>query len=137
MSETLGPNRSVSIGGDAIGNAVVTGDGNTVSVQFQQASLPEPSSVDISETLQVLQEILAGMDDPVIAGVAQKLSTEAEKTAPDKNVIATTLETGLTYAKTLSGFSDSIEKLRPPVEAVVAWLGKHGHKLLPLIGLTL
>ncbi|WP_225907507.1 hypothetical protein [Leptolyngbya sp. BL0902] len=129
--------RSVSIGSSVTGSAIVTGDSNTVSVQFNQANLPAPETVNIQAELQALRDLLAQMDDPIVAGVAQKLEQEAAKPEPDKNVIAKTLETGLTYAKDLADFSDTIDKLRPHVEATASWLGQHGHKLLPLVGLIL
>ena len=136
-NETPNSDRSVSIGGSVTGGAVVTGDSNTVSVQFQQASLPQPDTVDIQAELKALQAILASFNDPIATGVAQKLEEEATKADPDKSVVATTLETGLTYAKNLAGFAESIDKLRPHVESAAGWLGKHGHKLLPLVGLAL
>lgn len=136
-SSTPGDNRSVQIGGSVTGSAVVTGDNNTVSVQFNQANLPAPETVNIQAELQALRDLLAQLDDPIVAGVAQKLEQEAAKPEPDKSVIAKTLETGLTYAKDLVDFGDTIDKLRPHVEATASWLGQHGHKLLPLVGLML
>lgn len=134
---TENQDRSVRVGGDVTGSALVTGDSNTVTVQFQQASLPQPESVDIQAELKALQTILASLNDPIATGVSQKLEEEANKPEPDKSVVATTLETGLTYAKNLSGFAEVIDKLRPHVEATAGWLGKHGYKLLPLVGLAL
>lgn len=134
---TENQDRSVRVGGDVTGSALVTGDSNTVTVQFQQASLPQPESVDIQAELKALQTILASLNDPIATGVSQKLEEEANKPEPDKSVVATTLETGLTYAKNLSGFAEAIDKLRPHVEATAGWLGKHGYKLLPLVGLAL
>jgi hypothetical protein len=134
---SAGSDRSVQVGGSVTGSAVVTGDGNTVSVQFQQATLPAPETVDIQAELQALRAILASFDDPIASGVAQKLEQEAAKPEPDKSVVAKTLETGLAYAKDLAGFGDAIDKLRPHVEATAGWLGQHGHKLLPLVGLIL
>lgn len=129
--------RSVHIGGDVTGGILVTGDSNTVSVQFQQASLPQPETVNIQTELKALQAILVSLNDPIAMGVAQKLEEEVNKSEPDKSVVATTLETGLTYAKNLSGFAETIDQLRPHVEAAAGWLGKHGYKLLPLVGLAL
>lgn len=129
--------RSVQIGGSVTGSAVVTGDSNTVSVQFQKASLPQPEAVDIRAELKALQAILANFNDPIATGVALKLEQEASKPEPDKSVVATTLETGLTYAKNLSGFAEAIDQLRPRVEAAAGWLGQHGYTLLALVGLTL
>ncbi len=139
-NEIPSSNRSLDISGNAsnlIGSAIVAGDNNTLSIQVQQASLPQPETVDIQVELRTLQTILASLNDPIASGVAQKLEQEAAKPNPDKTVIATTLETGLTYAKTLSSFAETIDKLRPHVEAAASWLGKHGHKLLPLVGLAL
>lgn len=135
--ETSGSKRSIQVSGDVTGSAMVVGDSNTVSVQFQQASLPQPETVDISAELNALQTILTSFNDPIATGVAQKLAQEAAKPEPDKDVVATTLETGLTYANTLSGFAEAVDKLRPHVEAAAGWLGKHGYKLLPLVGLAL
>ncbi|NER82756.1 MAG: hypothetical protein F6K42_25015 [Leptolyngbya sp. SIO1D8] len=129
--------RSVHISGSVTGSAVVTGDGNTVSVQFQKASLPLPEAVDIGAELKALQGILASFNDPIATGVAQKLEQEANKPEPDKSAIANTLETGLTYAKNLSGFAEAIDKLRPHVAATAGGLGQHGYKLLALVGLAL
>lgn len=131
------PNPSIQVGGSVTGSALTTGDRNIVSVQFQQAALPPPETVNIQAELKALQLILADLNDPVAAGVAQKLEQEANQPEPDKSVVATTLETGLTYAKDLSGFAEAIDKLRPHVEAAAAWLGEHGYKLLPLVGLAL
>lgn len=136
-NETPSSDRSVHVGGDLTGSAVVTGDSNTVSVHYQQAALPQPEAVDIQKELKALQAILTSFNDPVATGVAQKLEQEAQKPEPDKDVVATTLETGLTYAKSLSGFAEAIDQLRPHVESAAGWLGKHGHKLLPLVGLAL
>ena len=129
--------RSVHIGGDVTGSALVTGDANIVSVEFQQASLPPPETVDIQAELKALQSLLASFNDPVATGVAQKLEQESRKPEPDKSVVATTLETGLTYVRNLSGFTEAIDTLRPHIEAAAGWLGKHGHKLLPLVWLSL
>ena len=118
-------------------SSIISGDQNTVSVQIQQASLPKPETVNIQAELKALQSLLTELNDPITAGVAQKLAEEAEKPKPDKSVVANTLETGLTYAKSLSGFAEAMDKLRPRVEAVAGWLGKHGYKLLPLVGLAL
>jgi hypothetical protein len=140
MTEPDSSSRSVQIGpgsGDITGSAVVAGDSNTVSVQFQQAALPKPETVDIQAELKALQAILASFDDPVAMGVAQKLEAEAQKPEPDKDIVAKTLETGLSYSTTLAGFAEQIDKLRPHVQAAASWLGKHGTKLLPLVGLAL
>ena len=132
-----GDNRSVQIGGSVTGSAVVTGDGNTVSVQFQQASLPERETVDIQAEIEALKEIFASLNNPTITGAAEELAQEVAKPEPDKEIMADALETGLKRIKKLADFGDAIDKLRPHVEATAGWLGQHGHKLLPLVGLIL
>jgi DNA-binding protein H-NS len=129
--------RNISIGGNATGNVFQTGDGNTASIEFQQVTLPPPDRVNIQAELAALQAILAGLNDPVTTGIAAKLDVEAAKPAPDKSVVATTLETGLTYARNLQGFAEAIDQLRPHVQNAAGWLGEHGTKLLPLVGLVL
>ena len=129
--------RNISIGGNATGNVFQSGDGNTASIEFQQVTLPPPDRVNIQAELAALQAILAGLNDPVTTGIAAKLDAEAAKPAPDKSVVATTLETGLTYARNLQGFAEAIDTLRPHVQNAAGWLGEHGTKLLPLVGLVL
>jgi len=129
--------RRISIGGDAIGSAITAGDNNTTNVQFQQAALPPADQVNIQAELQALVAILKDLNDPVTTGIAQKLEAEAQKPSPDKSVVATTLETGLSYAKTLQGFAEAMDKLRPHVQNAAGWLGENGPKLLPLVGLML
>lgn len=67
----------------------------------------------------------------------QILEAEVVKPEPDKGAIAKALETGLGSVKGMADFGDAIDQLRPHVEATAGWLGKHGHKLLPLVGLIL
>ena len=129
--------RNISVGGNATGNVFQSGDGNTASIEFQQVTLPPPDRVNIQAELAALQAILAGLNDPVTTGIAAKLDAEAAKPAPDKSVVATTLETGLTYARNLQGFAEAIDTLRPHVQNAAGWLGEHGTKLLPLVGLVL
>ena len=129
--------RNINVGGNATGNVFQSGDGNTASIEFQQVTLPPPDRVNIQAELAALQAILAGLNDPVTTGIAAKLDAEAAKPAPDKSVVATTLETGLTYARNLQGFAEAIDTLRPHVQNAAGWLGEHGLKLLPLVGLVL
>lgn len=129
--------RNISIGGNATGNVFQTGDGNTASIEFQQVTLPPPDRVNIQAELAALQAILAEFNRPVIDVVGGELLEEAAKPAPDKSAIATTLETGLTYARNLQGFAEAIDQLRPHVQNAAGWLGEHGTKLLPLVGLVL
>ncbi|HEY9657130.1 MAG TPA: hypothetical protein V6C65_01605, partial [Allocoleopsis sp.] len=57
-------NNSISIGGSVTGSAITSGDSNTVSVTFQQASLPEPASINIKAEIDALREVLATLSSP-------------------------------------------------------------------------
>jgi uncharacterized protein YjbI with pentapeptide repeats len=129
--------RNIHVGGNATGNVFQTGDRNTASLEFQQVTLPAPEQVNIQAELNALAEVLTSLDDPITTGVALKLEQEAHHPNPDKSVVAKTLETGLDYARNLQGFAEAIDKLRPHVQNAAGWLGEHGHKLLPLVGLAL
>ena len=56
--------RSVSIGGDATGSSIVTGDDNVVTTKYEQVTLPAAESVDISAELTALREVLEKLDSP-------------------------------------------------------------------------
>lgn len=132
-----GDDRTINISGDATGNVFQSGDSSTANVEFQQVKLPSSESVNIQSELLALHRILTSFQDPVTDGIAQKLKAEAQKPNPDKSIVTQTLETGLSYAKNLQGFAESIDKLRPHVKNAAGWLGKHGYKLLSLVGLAL
>ncbi|MBP0027028.1 hypothetical protein [Roseofilum sp. Guam] len=140
MNEPKAPeqNRSISIGGDVTGSSIVTGDGGQSKVQFQQAPLPKPETVNIIfSELKAIEEIFTNFNDPIATGVAQKLASEAEKPESDPTIVAETLDTGLNYIQKLSAFAENVNQLQPHVKATANWLGEHGHKLLPLVGLGL
>ncbi|MEM9819041.1 MAG: pentapeptide repeat-containing protein [Cyanobacteria bacterium P01_D01_bin.6] len=128
--------RSISIGGDATGSVFQTGNENTASLTFQPVTLPPPESVNIQAELLALRSLLASLNDPVTDGFAQKLESEAQKPEPDRDVVGQTLETGLTYAKNLQGFAETMDKLRPHVQNAAGWLGQHWYKILSLVGLA-
>jgi len=133
-------NNSVHIGGSVSGGAIVTGNQNTVSVQVQQATLPEPETVDIKAELVALKAALsqlASEDQRKINNALEDAEIELEKPEPDKDEVGQALTRALNYAEKANGFAEVIDNLRPHVEAAAGWLGKHGYKLLPLVGLAL
>ncbi|MGD1859273.1 MAG: hypothetical protein ACFB0E_04800 [Leptolyngbyaceae cyanobacterium] len=140
MSQSPNSDRSVQIGGSVTGSAVVTGDSNTVSVQFQPATLPEPQAVDIKAELAALKAVLIQLqseDQRKINNALEDAEIELEKPEPDKDEVSQALDRALNYAEKATGFAAAIDNLRPHVEAAAGWLGKHGYKLLPLVGLAL
>jgi hypothetical protein len=122
------------------GGAIVTGDSNTVSVQFQPAALPQPESVDIQAELNALHELLLQLQAPdqrKIENALDDAKEELKKPEPSKDEVGQALDRALNYAQKANGFAEAIDKLRPPVEKAAAWLGEHWYKLLPLVGLTI
>ena len=61
-SQPSSQNRSVSIGGNAIGAIIQTGDSNQASLDFQSVPLPDPQSVDIQATLTAIRDALSQLD---------------------------------------------------------------------------
>ncbi|MEM9907485.1 MAG: pentapeptide repeat-containing protein [Cyanobacteria bacterium P01_D01_bin.44] len=131
-----GDDLSISIGGNATGSVFQTGNENTANLTFQPVTLPPPETVNIQAELLALRNLLASLNDPVTDGFAQKLESEAQKPEPNRDVVGQTLETGLTYAKNLQGFAETMEKLRPHVQNAASWLGQHWYKILSLVGLA-
>ncbi len=133
-------NRSVSIGGSVTGGVIQTGDGNTASVQVQQAALPQPESVDIQAEVAALRDVLLQLQAPdqrKIERAFEDVEEELKKPEPDKDEVGQAIDRAINYAQKANGFAESIDQLRPHVEKSAAWLGEHWHKLLPLVGLAL
>ncbi len=132
--------RSVSIGGDATGNVIQTGDHNVASVKFTQTTLPNPGSVDIAGELSALRDLLAKLQAPdqgKIDRAIEDASEELTKPEPDKDEIGVALDRALNYAKKAEGFADTASKLQSHITNAVGWLGDNWHKLLPIVGLAL
>lgn len=132
--------RSVSIGRDAIGSAISTGDNNITNINFQQVSLPAPESVNIQAEIKALREILTNLetsDRRKIDNAFEDAQEELNKPQPDKDEVGKALERALDYAKKTEGFVSVIEKLQAHLTKATAWLGKNWHKLLNLANLTI
>jgi hypothetical protein len=54
--------RSISVGGNVIGSALITGDHNVVNVNYRAVSLPTPDDVDMCGELQALREIIGQIE---------------------------------------------------------------------------
>lgn len=135
--------RSVNIGGDAVGNVITTGDGNkgnaAVDVGMVKATLPPATSVDILNELAQIRAILeqvAGEHRSKIVRALDDADEEARKPHPDKNEIGSAVGRAIDYAKKGNTLANELDKLVPRVTNVVAWLGSNWHNLLPLVGIT-
>jgi len=133
-------NRSVSVGGDATGNIIQTGDHNVASLQFTQTTLPPPESVDIKAELAALCELLRQLrseDEKKIGRALEDAQDEVAKSEPNRDEVGDALQRALNYAQQADGFAQTAASLKDHITNVVSWLGDSWHKLLPLVGLTL
>jgi hypothetical protein len=135
--------RSVKIGGNAVGNVIATGDANkidaTANAKMTKAVLPSPNSVDVVDELLKLRAILDTFEGEHRGKVVRALDDaieEGRKPHPDKDQVGSALGRAIEYAKKGNRFADEVGKLVPHVTQVVAWLGSNWHKLLPLVGLA-
>ena len=132
--------RSVSVGGNAIGNVIITGDQNVVTANIERVTLSPPETVNIAAEIQALREVLAGLDAPdarKIQNAFSDVDDELAKDQPDRDEVGLALERALGYAKKAEGFADKVESLAPRVMKAVSWLGENWHKLLAVVGLTI
>jgi hypothetical protein len=130
--------RSVSIGRDAVGNVITTGDHNdvtaNVTVSQHRGPLVDPATVDIAKELAAIREILASLSSEHVKKIDHALdeaSDEATKQdAADKDELGKALDRALDYAKRASTFATVATKLAPHLGNAVAWLGSTWHALL-------
>ena len=133
-------NRSVSIGGNATGSAIQTGNYDTANINYQQVSLPAPETVNIQAEFNALREIIAELetsDRRKIENAFEDAQEEIKKPQPDKDEVGEALNRALKYAKKAEGFAGAIAKLQPHIAKTTGWLGENWHKLLSLVSLTI
>ena len=133
-------NRAVQIGGNASDSVIVTGDNNTTSVHLEKVTLPPADSVDIHEEITALKTLLAQLQSSQqikIDNAVAEVEHELTQSTPDKDEIGSTLERALNVAQKADGYIGMIEKLRPHITHIGAWLGENSYKLLAAVGLTI
>jgi hypothetical protein len=136
--------RSVTVGRDAVGNVVTTGDRNRVhakaSVTWSRSELPPAASVDIQAELRALKEALArlaGDDKTLVESAVAEAELLAKKPEPPKDKIGAALERAVGYAGTAEKLAQSGDKLWPTLKAIGGWLGEFGPQVLKLAGIAL
>ncbi len=135
-----GRSRSVSIGGNAEGNIIQTGNQNVATISHQQVTLPPPDEVDMENELAVIRDMLAALtlaEERKIANAFSDAEDELSKSEPDRDEIGRALERALDYARKTSEFATVVESLAPHVVSACGWLGKNWYKLLGVVGLAL
>lgn len=136
----VGQNRSVSVGNNVTGGAIITGDTSTANINFQQVSLPAPANINIEAEINALREILALLETPdrrKIDNAFADAQEELNKAQPDRDEVGDGLNRALKYAKKAEGFASAIAKLQPHLTKITAWLGANWHELLNMVGLTI
>jgi|SRR5690242_20008135 hypothetical protein len=131
--------RNVSIGGNASGNIIQTGDHNTADLRFQKVQLPRPETVDIRKELDALKQLLGQLQTDnreKIANAVSEAAGDAAKSNPDKDEVGKALERALGYASKAADFGEKTGQIATHLQNAVAWLGQNWHKLLPLVGLA-
>jgi TIR domain len=133
--------RSINVGGDAIGNVMNTGDNNwitaTVDPSLTKTAQPPAHSVDINQELEHIRSLLKKVGSGDIGKIGRALddaSEEARKSAPDKEEVGKAVDRALGYAKKADGFASTAAQLAPHLRNVVAWLGPNWRKLLSTLG---
>jgi hypothetical protein len=129
--------RSVRIGGNAVGNVITTGDHNAVEahVAATHAGSPiDPVTVDVAEEIAAIREILRALTsehEKKIGRALDDADEEASKQAgADRNELGNALDRALRLAKSAAGFAETAAKLVPHVHNAVAWLGDKWTTLL-------
>jgi hypothetical protein len=131
--------RSVTIGGDASGNVIQTGDHNAASLSYEQVTLPPPEQVDVRAEIAALREVLAGLATPdrrKVDNAIAEAEEEAAKAEPDKDEVGKALDRALGYAQKAEGFAKVIETLKPHIQNLGSWLGENWYRLLSVVGLS-
>jgi hypothetical protein len=138
----MSSDKSISIGRDAIGNVISTGDSSRiyrVQTTVTNTTLPPSDAVNISQELAQIRTILHRIGSENAGKIGRALDDaveEAKKPEPNKDEIGAALTRALEYAKTARGFAEELISIAPHVKNAVCWLGANWHKLLSIVGLS-
>jgi hypothetical protein len=134
---------SVTIGRDAHGNVIATGDRNRINAKIHAApasEAPRPSdAIDIIEELQQIRIVLqriGGEHTQKIGRAFEDATEEAQKAEPDKDEIGAALNRALNYARKSNAFAHEAGNLTQHLANTVAWLGSNWHQLLSIVGVA-
>ena len=116
--------------------AFATGAGATATATVTETMMPDPN-VNITATLAALRDILAS-----VPGIETKALTrldearqEATKPEPKREEVKSLVAQAAGYARDTAGFADAVDKLRPHLQQVAAWLGTAWQSWAPMLGL--
>lgn len=128
---------SISIGRDAIGSQIVSGDHNVLSSSAQSIQPPAPESVDMRSVLAGLRELLLSLDTPDRRKIENALGDaedELGRGEPDRDEIGRALDRALGYARKSQGFGALMGAIQPHLVGAARWLGQNWQSLLGVVG---
>ena len=135
--------KSISVGRDAIGGVMVTGDNNRINAAARatltKTTLPRAGTIKIGQELAQIRAVLeriGGEDAGKIRRALDDATEEANRPNPNKDEVGNALDRALSYAKASAGFAEEVSKLAPLVGNAVSWLGANWNKLLAIVGLA-
>jgi hypothetical protein len=136
--------RSVTIGRDAVGNVITTGDHNTVKARISATKRevapgePAPPPVDVAKELASIREALTSLSSQNASKIGRALDDAADEAAKpdggDKDEVGKALDRALGYAKSATAFATTVAGLGPPLHNLVGWLGDQWSTLLTHLG---
>ncbi len=116
--------------------AFATGKGSVATATIAETIAPDPN-IDIIAVLTALQDAVAR-----IPGVEHKALTrieeaweEAAKLKPKREEVASLVKQAMQYTTNPANVSDAVEKLKPDLLQVVAWVGGTWQSWAPMLGL--
>ena len=128
--------RSISIGGNAVGSVLVTGDHNTV---HSKVTLPSAEDVDLRAELDAIRQLLAALDlSPKdrrkVDNALDEADDEAAEDEPDRASVGKAIERVFETVDQVGKLDKLATTLRPHLERVAAWLGTHAAPWLISLG---
>jgi hypothetical protein len=134
----MADDKQVSIGRDAVGNVITTGDKNVVKAHVtatkHETVLADPPTIDVAKELVAIRAILMDLASEHAKKIGRALDDADEEvnkqTDADKDELGKALERALTYAKSATTFATAATKLGPHLRNAVAWLGDKWSALL-------
>lgn len=127
-------NRSINVGGSAIGSILNTGDNATIEQSHNQIHSQmnlQAGDVDINQELAALRKLVSELqtqDKGKIERALTDVEEEIAKPEPDKNEIQSDIERVMGYVKKTDEYATVISKWTLHLTPIAIWLGQHADK---------
>lgn len=116
--------------------AFATGKGATATATISEIVAPDPN-VDILAALTALRDILAhtpGIERKALTRI-DEAQEEAAKPEPKREEVKALITQATQYVRGAAEVSDAVEKLKPHLMQVSAWVGSTWRTWAPTLGL--